>query len=37
MKNKWRTGLIYLFKFVYILGVFEAVYFLLKYFAESVD
>ena len=28
---------IYLFKVLYELGVFAALYFLLKYFAESVD
>ena len=35
--NIMNKYLIYLFKFVYELGVFAAVYFLLKYFAESVD
>ena len=37
MDKKWRKGLVYLFKLLYELGVFAAVYFLLKYFAESVD
>ena len=32
-----KKYLIYLFKILYELGVFAAVYFLLKYFAESVD
>ena len=37
MDKKWRKGLVYLFKFLYELGVFAAAYFLLKYFTESVD
>ena len=32
-----KKYLIYLFKFVYELGVFASLYFLLKYFAESVE
>ena len=32
-----KKYLIYLFKFVYELGVFASLYFLIKYFAESVD
>ncbi len=32
-----KKCLIYLFKVVYELGVFAAIYFVLKYFAESVD
>ena len=37
MSKKLRKVFICLFKFVYELGVFAAVYFVLKYFAESVD
>ena len=37
MAKKFRKYLIYLFKFVYELGVFAAIYFLAKYFAEAVD
>ena len=32
-----KKCLIYLFKVLYELGVFAAVYYTLKYFAESVD
>ena len=37
MSKKLRNGIICLLKVLYELGVFAAVYFLLKYFAESVD
>ena len=35
--NIMKKYLVYLFKVLYELGVFAAAYFLLKYFAESVD
>ena len=37
MDKKLHKGMIFLFKVLYELGVFAALYFLLKYFAESVD
>ena len=37
MNKKCRNGLIYLFKVLYEIGVFAAIYFVAKYFAESVD
>lgn len=37
MDKKLYKAFICLFKVLYELGVFAAVYFLLKYFAESVD
>ena len=37
MSKKLRKVYICLFKFVYELGVFATLYFLIKYFAESVD
>ena len=36
MDKKWRKCIGYLFKVLYEMGVFAAVYFVAKYFAESV-
>ena len=36
MDKKWRKGLVYLFKVLYELGVFAAVYFVVKLFAKAV-
>ena len=37
MSKKLRKGMIYLFKVLYEFGAFAAIYFVMKYFAESVD
>lgn len=37
MDKKWRNGLVCLFKILYELGVFAAIYFVAKFFAESVS
>lgn len=36
MDKKWRNGLIYLFKVLYEIGALTGIYFVVKYFAESV-
>ena len=36
MGKKWRKGLICLFKVLYEIGAFAMIYFVIKYFAESV-
>ena len=36
MNKKLSNGLIYLFKVLYEIGVFALIYFMAKYFAESV-
>ena len=36
MYKKFRKYLVYLFKVLYELGVFALIYFMAKYFAESV-
>ena len=36
MDKKWLKCLIYLFKVLYEIGALKMIYFVMKYFAESV-